>query len=187
MMESRRSEHRDGTLAGALRTGAPSLSVARELLEPQPFNLQGHAIPVRGHDPLYFFSSLLQRTGDLEKQSSVTRDIRSVDLQSRRAGAPTLGQPWPQPRTDLGRQVAEEVSARPVHPYFRRFLIGGIGNQVKQVAGYESIQMAIPIGEGDAMNRSSEVRWPAVRKGRTIPAHSGFNVRVTVHRPWFIR
>jgi hypothetical protein len=110
-----------------------------------------------------------------------------VDLQSRRAGTPTLGQPWPQPRADLGRQVAEEVSPRPVHPYFRRFLIGGIGNQVKRVAGFERIQMTIPICERDAVDRSSEVRSPTIRKGRTIPAHSGFSVRVTVHCPRFIR
>ena len=110
-----------------------------------------------------------------------------MDLQSRRAGAPTLGQPRRKPLTDLGRQVAKEVSARPVHPHFWRFLIRRIRDQVEGVAGLERSQMAIPVGEGDAVNRSSEVRWSAIRKGRTIPAHSGFNVRVTVHRPWFIR
>lgn len=83
--------------------------------------------------------------------------------------------------------MAEEVSTRPVHPYFWRFLIRRIGDQVKGVAGFEGSQMAIPIGEGDAVDRSPEVRWSAIRKGRTIPAHSGFNVRVTVLRPWFIR
>ena len=82
--------------------------------------------------------------------------------------------------------MAEKVSAGPVHPYFRRFLIGGIGNQVKRVAGFKRIQMAIPIGEGNAVDRSSEVRWPAIRKRGTIPPHSGFSLRVTVHRPWFI-
>jgi len=73
--------------------------------------------------PRYFFNSLLKRTGDLEKQSSPTRDIRTVDLQSLRASAPALGQPRPQPRTDLGRQVAKKVPALPVHPYLWCFLI----------------------------------------------------------------
>ena len=110
-----------------------------------------------------------------------------MDLQSRRAGAPTLGQPRPQPRTDLGREVAEKISAGSVHPYFRRFLIGRIRDQVKGITGFECSQMAIPIREGEAVDRSSEVRWSTIREGRTIPAHSGFSVRVTVHCPKFIR
>ena len=146
---------------------------------------QPHNRPVP--DPLYFFNSLLQRTGNLEKQSSVTRDIRSVDLQSRRAGAPTLRKPRPQPRTDLRRQVAEKVSAGSVHPYFWRFLIWRIGDQVKGITGFECSQMAVPIREGEAVDRSSEVRWSTIRKGRTTPPHSGFSVRVTVHCPRFIR
>jgi hypothetical protein len=83
--------------------------------------------------------------------------------------------------------VAKKVSALPVHPYFWRFLIWRIGDQVKGITGFERNQMAIPIRERDAVDCSSEVRWPTIRKGRTLPAHSGVSVRVTVHRPRFIR
>ncbi len=83
--------------------------------------------------------------------------------------------------------MAEKVSAEPVHPYFRRFLIRGIGNQIKGVAGFKRGEMAITIGEGEAVDRGSEVGWSSIRKGRTVPAHSGFSVSVTVHCPRFIR
>ena len=83
--------------------------------------------------------------------------------------------------------MAEEVSAPPVHPYFWCFLIRRIRDQVKGVADFECSEMAIPIGEGDAVDRSPKVGWSAIWKGRTIPAHSGFDVRVTLHRPRFIR
>ncbi len=95
-----------------------------------------------------------------------------MDLQSPRASAPSLGQPRRQPGTDLARQVPKEVSARPMHPYLRRLLVGWIGDQVERVARFERLQMAIPIGEGYAVYRSAKVGWPAIRKGRTIP-HAG--------------
>jgi hypothetical protein len=83
--------------------------------------------------------------------------------------------------------VAKDVSAWPVHPHFWRFLIRRIRYQIEGIAGFERSQMAIPICERDAVDRSSEARWSTIREGRTIPAHSGFRVRVTVHCPRFIR
>ena len=83
--------------------------------------------------------------------------------------------------------MAKEVSARPVHPYFRCFLIRRIGNQIEGVSGFECGQVAIPIGEGDPVDGGSEVRWSAIRKGRTVPTHSGLIDLVTVLHPWFIR
>ena len=110
-----------------------------------------------------------------------------MDLQGGRACAPALAQPRRQPRADLGRSGTKEGFTLPVHPYFRCFLIRRIGNQVEGVAGFECTQMAISIGEGGAVDRSSEVRWSAIREGRTVPAHSALLVRVTVLRLWFIR
>ena len=95
-----------------------------------------------------------------------------MDLQSPRAGAPSLGQPGREPGTDLAGQVPEEISARPMHPYLRRLLVRWIGDQVERVARLERLQMAIPIGEGDAVYCSAKVGWAAIRKGRTIP-HAG--------------
>jgi hypothetical protein len=67
--------------------------------------------------------------------------------------------------------VTKKVSAQAVHPHFWRFLIRRIGDQVKRVASFECIQMAIPIGEGDTVDRSLETGWSAIRKRWTIPAH----------------
>ena len=83
--------------------------------------------------------------------------------------------------------MSKEVTALTVYPDFRRFLIRGIRDQVEGIASFERSQMAVPVGEGDAVYRSPEVRRAAIRKRRTVPAHSGFGVRVMVHRPWFIR
>jgi hypothetical protein len=83
--------------------------------------------------------------------------------------------------------MAKEVSARPMHPYLRRFLIRRIWDQVERVTRFERLEMAIPIGEGNAVDRRTEVRRTAIRKGRTIPAHTGWNVSITVHRPRVIR
>ena len=104
-----------------------------------------------------------------------------MDLQSLGPGSAAIGEPRAQPRTDLRREVAEEVSAWPVHPHLWRFLIRRIGDQIERVARLEGLQMAIPVGESDAVDRSSEVRRAPIRKGRTIAAHTGFNVRITVH------
>jgi hypothetical protein len=46
--------------------------------------------------------------------------------------------------------------------------------------------MPVPIGESDAMDGSTEVRWPAIRERRTI-SHAGWDVWITVHQPRVIR
>ncbi len=74
-----------------------------------------------------------------------------------------------------------------MHPYLWRFLIRRVGDQVERITRFECLQMAIPIGESDAVDRSAEVRGTAIRKGRTITAHSGFRLGITVHHPWLIR
>ena len=74
-----------------------------------------------------------------------------------------------------------------MHPYLRHLLIWWIGDQVKRITRFERLQMAIPVGKGDAMDRSAKVGWSAIREGRTILAHTEFNDRITVHGPWLIR
>ena len=109
-----------------------------------------------------------------------------MDLQSLRTGAPAVGQPRRQPGTDLGRQVAKQVPSRPMHPYLGCFLIRRIGDQVERIARFDRPQMPVPIGESDAMDGSTEVRWPAIRERRTI-SHAGWDVWITVHQPRVIR
>ncbi len=78
--------------------------------------------------------------------------------------------------------MAKEVSAWPMHPYLWRFLIRRIGDQVERVTRLECLEMAITIGEGDAVYRGAEVRGPTIREGGTVPAHEEWNVLITVHR-----
>ena len=83
--------------------------------------------------------------------------------------------------------MPEQVSARTMHPHLRRFLIRRIRDQIEGVTRFDLLQILIPIGERNAMNRSTEVRWPAIGERRSKPAHYGWIVGITVHRPRVIR
>jgi len=83
--------------------------------------------------------------------------------------------------------VTKKVSSLPMHPDLWCFLIQWVGDQVECVTRLHVLQMAIPIGEGDPMDRGTKVRRPAIREGGTGLAHSGLNVPITVHRPRVIR
>lgn len=69
--------------------------------------------------------------------------------------------------------MAEEVPAGPMHPYLWRLLVRWIRDQVKRFTRFERLQMAIPIGECDAVDRSTEVRRPAIRERRGVSTHIG--------------
>ena len=99
-----------------------------------------------------------------------------MNLQGGRAGAPTLGHPGRQPLADLGRQVAKQISARPMYPDVGRLLVRRIGDQVERITSLECFQMAIAIGEGDAVDRCAKVRGPTIGERRTKAAHWGWDV-----------
>ena len=99
-----------------------------------------------------------------------------MNLQGSRAGAPTLGHPGRQPLADLGRQVAKQISARPMYPNLGRLLIRRIGDQVERIAGLECFQMPIAITEGDTVDGCPKVRRPTIGERRTKIAHSGSDV-----------
>jgi hypothetical protein len=69
--------------------------------------------------------------------------------------------------------MAEQVSARTMHPHLGRFLIRRIRDQIEGVPRLDVLQVLIPVREGDPMNRGSEMRWPTIRERRSQTAHSG--------------
>lgn len=67
--------------------------------------------------------------------------------------------------------MAEQISARPMDPHLGGFLIWRIGDQIERVARCDILQMHVPIGKSDSMNRGTEVRGSTIRERRSKPAH----------------
>ena len=63
--------------------------------------------------------------------------------------------------------MAEQVSTPPMYPHLRRFLIRWIRDQIEGVPRFDVFQVLIPVREGDAMNRGSEIGWPTIRERRS--------------------
>lgn len=109
-------------------------------------------------------SSFLLRnpTFDLDDEPSPALHVIPVHAIDVGAAAAPLQHPWHEPPGDVGREVADHVAARRVHPDPRIVGARGIGHEDEAIARMQAVNDLCTLAKDGAVHRRAKVivvRW----------------------------
>lgn len=83
----------------------------------------------------------------------------------------TSDQPWPEPSSDVGWQVADGLPRGQVNPHLRVVLYRRIGDESHLVSGVEMLEVAISAGEDRSVHGGAETGGLTFGKRRSGSCH----------------